>query len=100
MDTVKHLLSFVSNQTGDMVSVHMDRDGISLLIDRLTRLRELIDQGECEDCHLRTAECAGIELSSTKLAGNQEETTVVQHVKLYAWTNDWAKEHCLIEIEE
>jgi hypothetical protein len=97
MDKVKHLLSFVANTEANMLSIHLDRDGITYLIERLTLLRDLIDRGECEDCHLFTADSVGSDLSSTKITGKAEEAIVVQHVKLYAWTQEWAKKHSLIE---
>lgn len=96
MQPVKHLLSFVTNAEANMLSVHMDRDGIAYLIERLTLLRDLIDRGECEDCHLFTADSIGSELSSTKLSGKAEEAVIVQHVKLYSWTQEWARKHGLI----
>jgi hypothetical protein len=96
MQPVKHLLSFVANAEANMLSVHMDRDGIAYWIERLTHLRDLIDSGECEHCHLFTADSIGSELSSTKLEGKVEEAVIVQHVKLYAWTQEWARKHGLI----
>lgn len=96
MDKVKHLLSFVANAEANMLSVHMDRDGIAYLIERLTLLRDLIDRGQCEDCHLFTPESIGTELTSAKLNGQANEVVVAQHVKLYAWTQEWARKHGLI----
>lgn len=97
MQPVKHLLSFVSNLEANMLSVHMDRDGITFLIERLTLLRDLIDRGECEDCHLFTADSIGSDLSSTKLAGKAEEAVIVQQVNLHAWTQEWAIRHRLMQ---
>jgi len=97
MESVKHLLSFVTNSEANMLTVHLDRAGISFLIERLTLLRALVDRDECEDCHLFTTNSIGAELSSTKLDGQVNEAIVVQHVKLYAWTQQWAKKHRLLE---
>ena len=97
MDDVKHLLSFVSNTEGNMLSVHMDKNGISYLIDKLALLRQLIDRGECEHFHLFTADSIGSDLSSTKLDGSIDESTVVQQVKMYGWTQEWAERHRLLE---
>ena len=77
MQPVKHLLSFVSNLKANMLSVHMDRDGIAYLIERLTLLRDLIDRGECEDCQLFTVDSIGSDLSSTKLKDKVEEAVIV-----------------------
>lgn len=95
METVKHLLSFVTNADADMLTVHLDIDGIDLLIERLSKLRELVDQGKCEDSHLFTAESIGSELSSTMLNGQSSEVNIVHHVKLCVWTKEWSVKHRL-----
>ena len=96
MESVKHLLSFVTNSEANMLTVHLDSDGIGFLIERLSKLKELLDRDECEDCHLLTADSIGSELSSTKLNGQANEAVVVQHVKLCAWTQEWARKHRLL----
>ena len=93
--TVPHLLSFVANSEGTMVSIHMNLDGLSFLLDRLSRLKVLVENGHCEDTHWFTADSIGNELSSTKLAGVPEEDHIVHHVKLYCWTKEWAEAHGL-----
>jgi len=97
MDKVKHLLSFVTNSEADMLTVHLDKRGIEFLMERLSTLKELLDRGQCEHCHLFTTESIGSELTSTKIHGQANEVVVVQHVKLCAWTQDWARKHSLIE---
>ena len=85
MEKVSHLLSFVANSEANMLTVHLDMDGIGILIERLSKLKELLDRGQCEDCHLFTPESIGSELTSTKLSGQANEAVVVQHV-LCLWT--------------
>lgn len=97
MNEVKHLLSFVANSEANMLTVHLDRDGLEFLMERLSTLKELLDSGQCEDCHLFTAESIGSELTSTKINGQANEAVVVQHVKLCAWTHEWARKHGLVE---
>lgn len=97
MDRIKHLLSFVANSDANMLTIHLDKDGIEFLIESLSKLKELLDEGQCEDCHLFTAESIGSELTSTKINGQANEAIVVHHVKLCAWTHDWARKHRLIE---
>jgi hypothetical protein len=97
MDKVKHLLSFIANSDANMLTIHLDKEGIEFLIERLSKLKELLDHGQCEDCHLFTAESIGSELTSTKIHEQVNEAIVVQHVKLCAWTQEWVKEHGLIE---
>lgn len=80
-----------------MLTIHLDKAGIEFLIERLSKLRELLDEGQREDCHLFTADSIGSELTSTKIQGQVNEAVVVQHVKLCAWTQEWAMKHRLIE---
>jgi hypothetical protein len=96
MDKVNHLLSFVANSDANMLTIHLDKDGIEFLIERLSKLKELLDEGQCEDCHLFTADSIGSELTSTKIQGQVNEAVVVQHVKLSSWTQEWAMKHRLI----
>lgn len=96
MDKINHLLSFVASSDANMLTIHLDKDGIEFLIERLSKLKELLDEGQCEDCHLFTANSIGAELTSTKINGQDNEAVVVQHVKLCAWTEEWAREHGLI----
>ncbi|MFN7333479.1 MAG: hypothetical protein ACK5TC_00285 [bacterium] len=91
-----HLLSFVTNCEGNMVSIHMNLDGLTYLIEKLEGLKKLVEDGHCEDAHLFSSDSIGNELSSTKLESVQEERNVVQHVKLYGWTDAWACAHGLI----
>lgn len=97
MGKANHLLSFVANSDANMLTIHLDKDGIEFLIERLSKLKELLDEGQCEDCHLFTTESIGSELTSTKINGQDSEAVVVQHVKLCAWTQEWAMKHGLIE---
>lgn len=97
MENVKHLLSFVTNDDADMLTVHLDSAGIDFLMERLSILKELLHQGQCEDCHLFTPESIGNELTGTKIPGQANEAVVVQHVKLCAWTQEWAQKHQLLE---
>ena len=94
---VPHLLSFVTNREGNMVSIHMNLDGLTCLLEKLTSLKTLVENGQCEDAHLFTSDSIGSELSSTKLKSVPAEHNVVQHVKLYGWTDAWACAHGLIQ---
>ena len=90
-----HLLSVVTNQDGTMISVHADLRGLDFLIHSLSLLRQLAAEGRCEDLHLFSDSALGGELSTTKLV-TEAETTIVEHVKVYAWTDEWAIQHKLL----
>ncbi len=42
-----HLLSFVTNCEGNMVSIHMNLDGLTYLIEKLEGLKKLVEDGHC-----------------------------------------------------
>lgn len=87
-----HLLSVVANQDGTMISVHADLRGLDFLIHSLSLLRQLLAEGKCEDLHFFSDCALGGELSKTKL-GSEAETTIVEHLKVYGWTQEWAIKH-------
>ena len=80
-----------------MVSIHMNLDGLTCLLEKLTSLKTLVENGQCEDAHLFTSDSIGSELSSTKIESVPAEHNVVQHFKLYGWTDAWACAHGLIQ---
>lgn len=90
-----HLLSFVTNSSGGYLAVHADLAGITMLIDELEILREQLEQNECPHTHLFSPEAAGDELTSTKIADQEDENIVVCHVKIYGWNEVWAVRHGL-----
>ena len=92
-----YLLSMVCNAEGTMVSVHANAGGLERLIDSLTRLRQLVLDGQCEDLHLFSDHSLGGELTSTKLGDSDCEAVNVLHCKVYGWTNEWAERHNLLE---
>lgn len=96
MSKSKHLLSFIANASANMLTIHLDKDGIEFLMKRLLKLKERLENGQCEDCPVFTADSIGTELTSTKIDGQDNEAVVVQHVKLCTWTEEWARDHGLI----
>lgn len=65
-----------------------------MLIDELESLREQLEMNDCPHTHL-----FGItpndKLSTTKLADQEDEVNIVQHVKIYGWNEEWARRHSL-----
>jgi hypothetical protein len=93
-----HLLSFVTDGSGAYVAVHADLAGISMLIDELEGIREQLAKSDCPHTHL-LANVPNAELTTTKL-NSPEEANVVQHVKIYGWTDEWCVKHGLKTIAE
>ena len=93
MTSTSHLVSFVTNQDGKMVTIHVDLPGVQLLIRELALLREAIKENDCPHTHMLSAEVAGEELSSTKLEDQPAEVNNVCHVKIYGWNSEWAVHH-------
>jgi hypothetical protein len=90
-----HLLSFVTDTDGNYLSIHADLAGITMLIDELETLREQLEKNDCPHTHLLSYG-ANSELSSTKLLDQQYENTIVDHVKIYGWNEEWAVKHGLM----
>lgn len=91
-----HLLSFVTDKSGSMVTIHADLSGIELLIRELEEIRELLNEDDCPHTHLFSRRATGNELTETKLQGQPAEEKIVHHVKIYGWNDDWAKKHGLL----
>lgn len=91
-----YLLSVTSGSDGQSATVHADRDGLEFLRNRLDALLKSLDAGECDHEHLRSADCAGFELTTSMLASEREDNHCsVHHVEVYAWTQEWKSNHLL-----
>ena len=91
-----HLLSFVTDESGGMVSIHVDLAGANFLLSKLERIRDQLVEDDCPHTHLFT-ESAGVsgELTETKLGSQPNELNNVVHVKIYGWNEEWALKHGL-----
>ena len=90
-----HLLSFVTDESGDYLAVHVDLAGLTMLIDELESLREQLERNDCPHAHLFSTMSGLSELTTTKLADQPCEAKAVQHVKIYGWNEEWALRHGL-----
>jgi hypothetical protein len=82
----------LTQDDGGVVHLHGDAAGLDTLIAKLSHIRAQIDQGICEHDHLKSADWGGDELS-TKNGISAEGHTLVQHLKLFGWTDEWAEKH-------
>ena len=85
-----YTLTFVADGKGQLM-VHADARGLAVLISSLERLKKKVEAGECDHDHLFTDAWAGGELSES--LGCEKDGALVHHVKLYGWTEEWAKKH-------
>ena len=97
MSEASHLLSFVTNDDGSMVTIHADLAGVNLLIAELVRLRDQLNLDECPHTHLHSFEEADGQLSTAKLRDQPTEIHSVHHVKIYGWNREWKHRHGLME---
>ena len=86
-----YLLSFVTNDSGQMVSIHMDLNGANELLETVEYIRDQLAANDCPHSHL----FAHDELTSTMLQNQEQETNSVAHVKIYGWNDEWALKHGL-----
>ena len=90
-----HVLSFVTSDPAGMVTIHADLAGIEHLISELEYLRKQLLQDDCPHTHLFQQETMDGMLTSTKLEKQSAEQTIVSHVKIYGWNEEWARKHGL-----
>lgn len=96
IDPPSYLLSVTSAPTGDTVTIHADKDGLLELRTRIDSLLSKLDREASDHEHLRSAEWAGFELSTSMLASERANGhQTVHHVEIYAWTPEWKKHHDL-----
>ena len=77
-----HLLSFVTDETGSMVSVHADLAGVELLLSELNVLRDQLLKNDCPHIHLFSPTAGRNELTESKLKDQPYEVHEVSHVKI------------------
>ena len=92
----QHLLSFVTDETGQYLAIHADLRGVNVLIDELQKLKADLELNDCPHTHLFvTSDASARELTSTKLADQEHEVNIVHHVKIYGWNEECARRHGL-----
>lgn len=87
----EHVLALFSDSEGQAF-LHADDKGLEILITALQRLRRKIGEGQCDHDHLMTEAWAG-DGELTDVPGCEKEGQLVQHLKIYGWTDEWAKKH-------
>ena len=90
-----HLLSFVTDEDGSQVSIHLDKVGLDYLLGELLHLKSELEKNDCPHTHLFSEEFGGDGLSTTKLENQPSEVHQVHHVKIYGWTDEWRSRHNL-----
>jgi hypothetical protein len=82
---------------GTYLSVHLDLAGVETLIHRLEALRKQLLKDDSPDTHLfgYSGRPEGRDLTLTKLKDQPGEVNQVLQVKIYGWSDDWAKRHGL-----
>jgi hypothetical protein len=92
----EYLLSVTSASTGDTVTIHADKEGLLALRARLDSLLAKLDSDASDHEHLRSAEWAGFELTTSMLASERADGhQTVHHVEIYGWSPEWKDQHGL-----
>jgi hypothetical protein len=89
MKAPDYVLTFVRGDEGELF-MHAAAKGLSVLISALERLKAKAEEGVCDHDHLMTPAWGGSELSEKK---GTESGELIHHLKLYGWTEEWAKKH-------
>lgn len=94
IDPPSYLLSVTTAPGGDTVTIHADKEGLLALRARIDGLLTKLDRDASDHEHLRSAEWAGFELSTSMLASERAQGhQPVHHVEIFAWTAQWKKHH-------
>jgi hypothetical protein len=93
------VLSVVSEPDGDVIYVHADAAGVAMLEKVIAQLKKGLSAGDSPHDHLMSESWAGKELTETMLAKEKEKgCKQVHHVKIYGWTDEWARQHGLKKV--
>ncbi|HMO80872.1 MAG TPA: Imm32 family immunity protein [Pyrinomonadaceae bacterium] len=84
-----HLLAFVVSEENDQIFLHLDKDGIEILMRSLERRKKHLEKDELEHEHLFSEEWGGWELTVSDQA-DKGKGRPIHHVKIYGRTDEWA----------
>lgn len=91
-----YLLSVTSASSGDTVTIHADKDGLLALRARLDVLLAKLDSDDSDHEHLRSANWADFELTTSMLDSERADGhKTVHHVEIYAWSPEWKERYGL-----
>ena len=90
-----YLLSFVTDEKGTYLSIHLDLAGVEMLIQELEALRKQLLKDDCPHTHLfgYSDRPENNDLTLTKLKDQPGEVNQVLQVKIYGWNEEWARRH-------
>lgn len=86
----KRLLAFVVSEEHNVVHVHVDKEGIDILMRSLELIKRELEKGEQAHDHLMSEEWGGWELSISDETG-REKGRPVHQVNIYGWTDEMAE---------
>jgi hypothetical protein len=89
MSDEKRLLEFVVSEECDQIFLHVDNEGLEILIRSLERLKQHLDKDELWHEHLFSEDWGGWELSLSDQV-DKGKGMPIHHVKIYGWTDEWA----------
>lgn len=94
---MQRLLSVSTDPAGQVVHLHGNLEGLKDLRRRLDERIGALEDGRVEHDHLLTEAWAGEELTATLLEQEASEGyRIVNELKLFAWTAEWATKHGLV----
>jgi|GEM_PF-382077 len=86
----KRLLSFVVDKEAQQLFIHLDFEGVNILVRSMERLRNNLQKNECEHEHLFSVDWGGWELSTSMPLKSEDGEKPIHHVKIYGWNDEEA----------
>ena len=89
MSDEKRSLAFVVSEESDQIFLHVDKEGVEILMRSLERIKKHLEKDELEHEHLFSEEWGGWELSISDEV-DKGKGKPIHHVKIYGWNDEWA----------
>src|SRR5687768_15012884 len=87
----KRLLALVYEE--NQVFMHVDSEGLELLLRELEHIKKKLSEDECPHTHLFTSEWGGGELSAAQMMDEKDKGEPIHHLKIFGWNEEWAEKH-------
>ncbi len=90
------MIAFVTNPKSGEVFIHADFEGLAEMERLFGALKNGGGADDCPHSHLFGPTSGGDELAETMLDQEQDAGCIsIAHVKIYGWTDEWARKHGL-----
>lgn len=88
MPVKKQLLAFVIDNKHDLLTLHMDSDGLDCLIRHLQHLRSSLAAGKYDHFHMFSKDWGDGELTISTMGEQIDDGRAIHQLNAYVWTDE------------